>query len=77
MINEILIPQLHVRSNLKSGVSGGGYVDGVWYPDQSGVCGTTTPPVNPQPPTPLPMPPTAGGGYVGGKWYPDQSGACG
>jgi hypothetical protein len=48
-----------------SSSSGGGYVNGVWYPDQSGVCNTGTTP-----------PPTTGGGYVGGVWYPDQSGVC-
>lgn len=64
-------PQFKVRSNLRAG-EGGGYVNGVYYSDQSGVCGGTTPP--PQP-TPTP-PPTTGGGYVGGVYYPDQSGAC-
>ncbi len=73
MINERYIPQLQVRSSLRSGNSGGGYVDGVWYPDQSGVCGTSTTP----PTTPPPTTPTSGGGYVNGVYYPDKSGTCG
>ena len=64
-------PQFKVRSNLRAG-EGGGYVDGVYYQDKSGVCGGTTPP-----PTPEPVPLTNGGGYVNGVWYPDQSGTCG
>ena len=77
MRNELHIPQLQVRSSLKSGVSSGGYVNGTWYPDRSGVCGGTTPPapVPPYPPYP-PYPPTSGG-YVGGVYYYDRSGACG
>jgi len=67
-------PQFKVRSNLRAG-EGGGYVDGVFYSDQSGICGGTTPPPQPTPPTP-PTPPTTGGGYVNGVWYPDKSGAC-
>ena len=67
-----LVPQIQVRSDLRSG-AGGGYVDGVWYPDMSGTCGGTVPP----PPTPPPTPPPSGGGYVGGVWYPDMSGTCG
>ncbi len=53
MMNERYIPQMQVRSNLRSGASGG-YVNGVWYPDQSGVCGTstTTPPNDASPTTP-------------------------
>jgi hypothetical protein len=68
------VPQFQVRSDIRSG-EGGGYVDGVWYPDQSGVCGGSVPPA----PVPVPPPPapTSGGGYVGGVWYPDQSGVCG
>ena len=64
------VPQIKVRSHVRSG-QGGGYVNGVWYADQSGVCGGTTPPPQPTPP------PSQGGGYVGGVWYPDQSGTCG
>jgi hypothetical protein len=60
------VPQLKVRSDLRSGQ--GGYVNGVYYPDMSGTCTGTTPP----PPTP----PTTGGGYVNGVWYPDMSGTC-
>jgi hypothetical protein len=63
-------PQFKVRTGLKGGQSGGGYVNGVYYPDMSGTCGGTTPP----PPT---TPPTSGGGYVGGVYYPDMSGTCG
>jgi hypothetical protein len=48
--------------------TGGGYVNGVYYPDYSGYCSGTTPP-----PT---TPPTTGGGYVNGKYYPDYSGYC-
>lgn len=48
--------------------TGGGYVNGVYYPDYSGYCSGTTPP-----PT---TPPNTGGGYVGGKYYPDYSGYC-
>ena len=50
--------------------SSGGYVNGVYFPDQSGVCGGTVYP----PSTP---PSTTGGGYVGGVYYPDKSGVCG
>ena len=66
------VPQLRVRSNIHSGAeTGGGYVNGVYYPDMSGVCGdSTTPP-------PSTTPPTSGGGYVGGVYYPDKSGICG
>lgn len=49
--------------------TGGGYVNGVYYPDQSGVCGTSTVP-------PTTTPPTTGGGYVNGVYYPDKSGIC-
>jgi hypothetical protein len=69
------VPQIQVRSHVRSG-AGGGYVNGVWYPDMSGVCGTsTTPPTTP----PSTLPPTypSGGGYVGSVWYPDRSGVCG
>jgi hypothetical protein len=74
MRNYQYVPQFQVRSDIRSG-EGGGYVDGVWYPDQSGVCGGSVPPA----PVPVPPPPapTSGGGYVGGVWYPDQSGVCG
>lgn len=76
MRNEQYVPQMLVRSDVKSG-QGGGFVNGVWYPDRSGVCGGPTPPtpVPPTPPTP-PVPPS-GGGWVGGVWYPDRSGVCG
>jgi len=74
MRNERYIPQMQVRSSLRSGASGG-YVNGVWYPDQSGVCGTSTTPPPTTPPTTPPS--TTTGGYVGGVWYPDQSGVCG
>jgi len=60
------LPQLKVRTGLRGGQTGGGYVNGVYYPDQSGVCGGTAPP-----------PSTVGGGYVNGVFYPDQSGVCG
>jgi hypothetical protein len=70
----MFVPQIAVRSNVKSG-SGGGYVNGVWYPDMSGTCGTSTTPT-PTPPS-TPAPPTSGGGYVNGVWYPDMSGTCG
>lgn len=74
MMNERYIPQLQVRSSIKSGASGGGYVDGVWYPDRSGVCGGITP----SEPTPtFPTYPTTSGGYVNGTWYSDRSGTCG
>ena len=46
--------------------TGGGYVNGVYYPDYSGYCSGTTPP----------PPPTTGGGYVNGVYYPDYSGYC-
>jgi hypothetical protein len=69
------IPQIQVRSNLRSGQSqGGGYVNGVWYPDRSGVCAGTTPPGT-VPPGGT-NPPSQGGGYIGGIWYPDKSGVC-
>jgi hypothetical protein len=74
MRNELYIPQLQVRSSLKSGTTGGGYVNGVWYADKSGVCGGSTPPSPVPPPAP---PPSDGGGYVGGVWFPDRSGVCG
>ena len=77
MMNERYIPQLQVRSSIRSGASGGGYVDGVWYPDRSGVCGGTTPP-DPTPPyPPIPPYPPTNGGYVNGTWYSDRSGICG
>jgi hypothetical protein len=72
MRNYQYVPQFQVRSDVRSG-EGGGYVDGVWYPDQSGVCGGSVPPA-PVPPATVPP---SGGGYVGGVWYPDQSGVCG
>lgn len=64
------VPQMQVRSHVRSG-AGGGYVNGVWVPDMSGVCGGVVPA-----PTPTPAPkPT--GGYVGGVWFADKSGTCG
>jgi hypothetical protein len=70
MRNNQYVPQFQVRTRIHSG--DGGYVDGVWYPDRSGVCGGNVPLPNP----PAPVPPT-GGGYVGGVWYSDRSGVCG
>ncbi len=71
MQNSRYVPQFQVRSHVHSGQ--GGYVDGVWYPDQSGVCGGYVPQ-----PVPQPQPqPSTGGGYVGGVWYADRSGICG
>jgi hypothetical protein len=75
MENKNFVPQIQVRSYLRSGATGGGYVDGVWYPDMSGTCSGTVPPATTPPPTT--PPPTSGGGYVGGVWYPDMSGTCG
>ncbi|MBP1694724.1 MAG: hypothetical protein H6Q37_2607 [Chloroflexi bacterium] len=66
-------PQFVVRTGVRAG-QGGGYVNGVWYPDRSGECGGTVPPTTTPPTT---TPPTTGGGYVNGVWYPDQSGSCG
>jgi hypothetical protein len=73
MDNKQYVPQIKVRTALRAG-EGGGYVNGVWYPDMSGACGTSTTPPPTTPPTPTP--PTSGGGYVNGVWYPDQSGTC-
>jgi hypothetical protein len=72
-----IIPQIQVRTQVRSG-QGGGYVNGVWYADKSGVCGTGGfPPSDPvNPPTGPVNPPTWGGGYVGGVWYADRSGIC-
>jgi hypothetical protein len=68
------VPQLKVRSDIRSG-QGGGWVNGVFYPDMSGTCtGSTTPPPT-TPPTTTP-PPTTGGGWVNGVFYPDMSGTC-
>lgn len=44
--------------------TGGGYVNGVYYSDMSGVCGSGT------------VKPTTGGGWVNGVYYPDKSGVC-
>lgn len=73
MDNKQYVPQIKVRTAVRAG-EGGGYVNGVWYPDMSGACGgsTTPPPTTP----PTPTPPTSGGGYVNGVWYPDKSGTC-
>ena len=70
------VPQMRVRTNVRGGQ--GGWVNGVWYPDNSGVCGTSS---QPKPPTTTPPPggtppPSSSGGYVGGVWYPDKSGTC-
>lgn len=67
------VPQFQVRSHVRSG-AGGGYVDGEWYADRSGVCGTTTTPPSIPPTTP---PTTGNGGYVNGVWFADRSGVCG
>lgn len=72
MDKQRIIPQIQVRTHVRSG-QGGGYVGGVYYADKSGVCGTTGGPV-PQP-IPQPIPPSQGG-YVGGVWYNDRSGTC-
>jgi hypothetical protein len=73
MQNVKLVPQIHVRSSIRSGAAGGGNVNGVWYPDMSGVCNGVMPnPPSPNPPSPSP----SGGGYVNGVWYPDMSGVC-
>lgn len=62
-----------VRTGIRSGAtSGGGYVNGVYYPDMSGTCGSSTTP----PPSTTTPPPTSGGGYVNGVYYPDKSGYC-
>ena len=74
MQNFRYVPQFQVRSHIHSGQ--GGYVDGVWYPDRSGICGGYVPLPIPQPVPPAPQPST-GGGYVGGVWYADRSGICG
>ena len=70
------VPQFRVRTDVRGG-QGGGYVNGVWYPDNSGVCSDGSEPAPPgtTPPGGTP-PPTSGGGYVGGVWYPDKSGTC-
>lgn len=78
-MNKTIIPQFQVRSNVRSG-QGGGWVNGEWYADRSGVCGG----FDPLPPftgggdpiTPNPIP-GSGGGYVGGVWVADRSGSCG
>jgi len=75
MKKEQYVPQFQVRSHIRSG-QGGGYVDGTWYADRSGVCGGFNPAPIPQP-IPQPVPPTSAGGYVNGTWYADRSGACG
>ena len=72
-----ITPQFKVRTNVRGG-QGGGWVNGVWYPDNSGVCGGTTQPTPPTttPPPGTTPPPTSDGGYVNGVWYPDKSGTC-
>ncbi len=81
MDRERLVPQIQVRSDLCSGYgwnTGGGYVNGVWYPDRSGVCGGYVQPVYPVTPVTPAAPVTpSGGGYVNGVWYSDRSGVCG
>ena len=59
------VSQLHVRTDLRGGQSSGGTVNGVYYPDMSGVCE----PVTAEQPT--------NGGYVNSVYYPDMSGVCG
>jgi hypothetical protein len=83
MTNNHFVSQFRVRSDVRSGAAeqvnqGGGYVNGVWYADKSGVCGGTVPPYPPYPPYPPtpPIPPQTGG-WVNGVWYGDRSGACG
>ena len=75
MMNEKYVPQIQVRSDLRSG-TGGGWVNGVWYADKSGVCGGSPNPPSPTPYPPQPMPPVSGGGWVNGVWYADKSGVC-
>ncbi|MFM8319388.1 MAG: hypothetical protein ACKOC5_00615, partial [Chloroflexota bacterium] len=60
------VPQFQVRSDVRSGQ--GGYVNGTWYPDRSGVCGGFNPGPQPQPqPQPIPGPlPGPKGGFVNG-----------
>lgn len=73
-----IVPQIQVRTQVRSG-QGGGWVNGVWYPDRSGVCGGVQPQPQPVPqpwPQPVPQPQPGGGGWVGGVWYPDRSGIC-
>ena len=71
------LPQFRVRSDVRSGASAGGFVNGVFYPDMSGVCGGVVPPT-PVPPTPTPVPPVGcTGGFINGICYPDRSGFCG
>ncbi len=53
MRNYQYVPQFQVRSDIRSGESGG-YVNGVWYPDMSGYCGGST-----VPPTTVPPPPAS------------------
>jgi hypothetical protein len=70
-----VVPQFKMRTSLKSGnTTGGGYVNGTWYPDMSGYCTGET--VTPTPPPTTPPPPTGSGGWVSGVWYPDMSGYC-
>ncbi len=76
MQNSRYVPQFHVRSHVRSGQDGG-YVNGVWYPDRSGICGGYVPQPNPPQPYPPSPYPTTGGGYVDGVWVADRSGVCG
>jgi hypothetical protein len=70
------VPQIQVRTCVRSGATGGGYVNGVWYADMSGVCGGSTTPQPPGAVPPIQPPPNQGGGWVGGVWIPDKSGVC-
>jgi hypothetical protein len=64
---------MKIHTNLRAGqTSGGGTVNGVYYPDMSGYCSGSTPTPTP----PIYYPPTTGGGYVNGVYYPDMSGYC-
>ena len=75
MEKERIIPQIQVRTQVHSG-QGGGYVNGVYYADKSGVCGIAQQPPYVPPYVPPNNPQPSGGGYVGGVWYADRSGIC-
>ena len=85
MENEKFVPQIQVRSDVCSGAAsqygwnpGGGYVNGVWFPDRSGICGGVVPPFPTVPTVPTIPPDTpTSGGYINGVWYSDRSGVCG
>jgi|PlaIllAssembly_1097288.scaffolds.fasta_scaffold631727_2 hypothetical protein len=57
-------PYICTSSSYQPYPSGGGYVNGVYYPDKSGACGSSS------------SGSTTGGGYVNGVYYPDKSGYC-